>query len=41
MAAQIQRAGELGVQRMQVFLGEQYRDLALPILDDLGTAINR
>ncbi len=41
MAGQIQRAGELGVQRMQVFLGERSRDLALPILDDLAAAMDR
>jgi probable F420-dependent oxidoreductase len=39
MAREIERAAELGVQRMQVFLEERPRDLCLPILDDLGAAL--
>ena len=39
MACQIERAAELGVQRMQVFLEERPRDLVLPILDELAAAL--
>jgi probable F420-dependent oxidoreductase len=39
MARQIEQAAELGVQRMQVFLEERPRDLALPVLDELAAVL--
>jgi alkanesulfonate monooxygenase SsuD/methylene tetrahydromethanopterin reductase-like flavin-dependent oxidoreductase (luciferase family) len=39
MGRQLERAAELGVQRMQVFLEDRPRDLVLPILDELAAAV--
>jgi probable F420-dependent oxidoreductase len=41
MEAQIRRAQELGIQRLQVLLEDKTRDEVLPILDDLAAAAER
>jgi probable F420-dependent oxidoreductase len=39
MAVHLEGAARLGVQRMQVFLEDRPRDLALPVLDEVAAAI--
>jgi probable F420-dependent oxidoreductase len=41
MARELERAVELGVQRMQVYLEDRDRDAALPVLDDIAVALER
>ncbi len=41
MTREIERASELGVQRMQVYLEDRDREAALPILDDLAVVVER
>ena len=41
MTQEIERATELGVQRMQVYLEDRDREAALPILDDLAVVVER
>jgi probable F420-dependent oxidoreductase len=41
MGQEIERGIEMGVQRMQVLLEDATRDEVLPILDDLGKAVER
>jgi alkanesulfonate monooxygenase SsuD/methylene tetrahydromethanopterin reductase-like flavin-dependent oxidoreductase (luciferase family) len=41
MATELDRAAELGVQRMQLRVDERGRDQVLPILDELARALDR
>ena len=41
MARELERAAELGVQRMQVYLEDRDRDAVLPILDDIAVALEQ
>jgi alkanesulfonate monooxygenase SsuD/methylene tetrahydromethanopterin reductase-like flavin-dependent oxidoreductase (luciferase family) len=41
MAAQLERASELEIQRMHIRLEERPRDEVLPILDDLASVLDR
>ena len=41
MEAQIRRARQLGIQRLQVMLEDKTRDEVLPILDDLASSVER
>ena len=39
MARELERAGELGVQRMELYIEDRTRDEVLPLLDEVGAAL--
>jgi len=41
MARELERAAELGVQRMELYIEDRTRDEVLPLLDELGAALQR